>query len=83
MAITEEEESRTPKVGSEARQLFEEAAETRAESVRRHAVDVLLDRRLYWLEPERFEAFVKALDNPRAPGPKLRALLMRKPAWRK
>jgi uncharacterized protein (DUF1778 family) len=34
------------------------------------------------LEPKRYDAFVKALDNPPAPGPKLRALLRRVPAWK-
>jgi uncharacterized protein (DUF1778 family) len=52
------------------------------ESARRQAIDVLLDQRLFVLEPKRYDAFVKALDNPPAPGPKLRALLRRVPAWK-
>lgn len=51
------------------------------ESARREAIDVLLDRRLFALDPDRYDAFVSALDNPPAPGPKLKALLARKPAW--
>ena len=51
------------------------------ESARRHAVDVLVDRRLFLLDPEQYDAFVHALDNPPAPGPKLRALMRRQPAW--
>ena len=48
---------------------------------RRNAIDVLLDQRLFVLDPERYDAFVAALDNPPAPGPKLRALPRRTPAW--
>ncbi|MGH7061276.1 MAG: DUF1778 domain-containing protein, partial [Stellaceae bacterium] len=33
--------------------------------------------------PKRYDAFVQALDNPPAPGAKLRALLRRTPAWQK
>jgi uncharacterized protein (DUF1778 family) len=79
------------RIEAETRRLIDEAAaalgktrtEFMVESARRQAVDVLLDRRLYRLEPERFETFVDALENPPAPGPKLRALLKRTPAWRK
>ena len=53
------------------------------ESARREAIDVLLDRRLFRLDSERYDEFVQALDNPRAPGPKLRALLRRVPAWKR
>ncbi len=71
------------------RQLIDDAAQvlgkTRTEfmieSARRQAIDVLLDQRLFALDEERYDAFVHALDNPPAPGPKLRALLSRKPAW--
>lgn len=71
------------------RQLIDDAAalmgktrtEFMVESARRQAVDVLLDQRLFALEPERYDAFVAALDNPPAPGPKLKALLRRVPAW--
>jgi uncharacterized protein (DUF1778 family) len=53
------------------------------ESARRQAIDVLLDQRLFMLDPARYDAFVHALDHPPAPGPKLRSLLRRAPAWRK
>ena len=53
------------------------------ESARRQAIDVLLDQRLFALESERYDAFVRALDNAPAPGPKLRSLLRRTPAWAK
>jgi len=38
---------------------------------------------LFILDPERYDAFRQALDNPPAPGPKLKALLRRTPAWQK
>lgn len=53
------------------------------ESARQQAIDVLLDQRLFALEPERHDAFMAALDNPPAPGPKLKALMRRVPAWQK
>ena len=53
------------------------------ESARRQAIDVLLDQRLFVLDSERYDAFMHALDNPSAPGPKLRSLLRRVPVWRK
>ncbi len=73
----------------QTRQLIDDAAavlgKTRTEfmidSARTLAIDTLLDQRLFVLDAERHEAFVHALDNPPAPGPKLRALLKRTPAW--
>ncbi|MEX2615539.1 MAG: DUF1778 domain-containing protein [Alphaproteobacteria bacterium] len=73
------------------RQLIDDAAavlgktrtEFMVESARRQAVDVLLDQRLFVLDSGRYDAFLQALDNPPAPGPKLRSLLRRTPAWRK
>jgi uncharacterized protein (DUF1778 family) len=53
------------------------------ENARRQAVDVLLDQRLFVLDPERYDTFKHALDNPPAPGPKLKSLLRRTPAWQK
>lgn len=72
-----------------SRQLIDDAAsalgktrtEFMVEIARSQAIDVLLDRRLLTLEADDHAAFVSALDNPPAPGPKLRALLARKPAW--
>lgn len=79
------------RIESGIRQLIDDAAavlgktrtEFMIESARRQAVDVLLDQRLFALDPERYDAFMQALDNPPAPGPKLRALLRRSPAWQK
>jgi hypothetical protein len=42
-----------------------------------------LDQRLFALDSGRYDAFMHALDNPPAPGPKLRSLLRRVPAWQK
>jgi uncharacterized protein (DUF1778 family) len=77
------------RIEAQTRQLIDDAAavlgKTRTEfmidSARAQAVDVLLDQRLFALDPERYDAFVQALDNPPAPGPKLRALLRRTPLW--
>ena len=51
------------------------------ESARARAVDVLLDQRLFALEPRRYEAFMAALDAPPRPNKKLRRLLKRKAPW--
>ncbi len=79
------------RIEAHTRQLIDDAAailgktrtEFMVESARRQAIDVLLDQRLFTLDPERYDAFMDALDNPPAPGPKLRSLLRRVPAWRK
>jgi uncharacterized protein (DUF1778 family) len=78
------------RIETHTRQLIDDAAailgKTRTEfmidSARLQAIDVLLDQRLLVLNPERYDAFMHALDNPPAPGPKLRSLLRRVPAWR-
>ena len=79
------------RIETQTRQLIDDAAavlgktrtEFMIESARRQAIDVLLDQRLFSLAPDRFDAFVQALDAPPAPGPKLRALLRRVPAWQR
>jgi len=79
------------RIETHTRRLIDDAAavlgKTRTEfmidSARKVAIDVLLDQRLFVLDPERYDAFVHALDNPPAPGPKLRSLLRRAPAWEK
>ena len=79
------------RIESHTRRLIDDAAavlgktrtEFMIESARRHAVDVLLDQRLFALDSDRYDAFLRALDNPPAPGPKLLSLLRRVPAWRK
>jgi uncharacterized protein (DUF1778 family) len=79
------------RIETHTRQLIDDAAailgktrtEFMIESARRQAIDVLLDQRLFVLDSERYDAFMHALDNPPAPGPKLRSLLRRVPAWQK
>lgn len=79
------------RIETHTRQLIDDAAailgktrtEFMIESARREAIDVLLDQRLFVLDSERYDAFMRALDNPPAPGPKLRSLLRRVPAWQK
>ena len=77
------------RIEAQTRQLIDDAAaalgktrtEFMIESARRQAIDVLLDQRLFALDPTNHEAFVRTLDSPPPPGPKLRALLRRKAAW--
>jgi uncharacterized protein (DUF1778 family) len=79
------------RIETHTRQLIDNAAavlgktrtEFMIECARRQAIDVLLDQRLFVLDPDRYDAFVSALDDPPAPGPKLRSLLRRVPAWQK
>lgn len=79
------------RIEANTRQLIDDAAailgktrtEFMVESARRQAIDVLLDQRLFALDSERFNGFMLMLDNPPAPGPKLRSLLRRVPAWQK
>ncbi|ACB79520.1 DUF1778 domain-containing protein [Methylorubrum populi] len=97
VAVSERAPATDPKgsinlrIDANTRRMIDDAAEvlgkTRTEFMieiaRREAIDVLLDRRLFTLEPERYDAFVRTLDEPPAPGPKLRALLRRIPAWQR
>ena len=53
------------------------------ESARQHAVDVLLDQRLFVLEAEQYDAFMRALNNPPPASPTLKALMKKKPLWQK
>jgi uncharacterized protein (DUF1778 family) len=52
-------------------------------SARQRAIDVLLDQRLFLLDPDKYDAFVKVLDNPPAAGAKLKALMNKKRLWDK
>ncbi|TBU87022.1 antitoxin [Pseudomonas dryadis] len=79
------------RIETNTRQLIDAAAavlgktrtEFMVESARRQAIEVLLEQRLFMLNAECYDAFMHALDNPPAPGPKLRSLLRRVPAWQK
>jgi len=77
------------RMARQTRDLIDEAAEavgkTRSEfmveSARTHAIDVLLDKRLFSLGTEHYDAFLKALDAPPAPNGKLKRLLKSKSPW--
>jgi uncharacterized protein (DUF1778 family) len=77
------------RIEAHTRQLIDDAAtilgktrtEFMIESARQMAVDVLLDQRLFTLDPERYDAFLRALNDAPPPGPKLRKLLHRTPLW--
>ena len=79
------------RIAARTRRLIDDAAavlgqtrtEFMVESARRQAIDVLLDRRLFTLAPEGYDAFVQALDTPPAPGPKLRVLARRASTWKR
>ena len=79
------------RIEARTRQIIDDAAtvlgKTRTdfmvESARQMAIDVLLDQRLFALGPDQYSSFIQALDKPQAPGPKLRALLQRSPAWKR
>ena len=89
--VSETKGSINLRIESHTRQLIDDAAavlgKTRTEfmidSARALAIDVLLDQRLFELDSARYESFLHALDSPPPPGPKLRALLRRVPAWGK
>ena len=91
-AATDTSSSKTSinlRIDNRSRQLIDDAAQSlgktrtdfMVETARSLAIDVLLDRRLIALEDDQHAVFVAALDNPPAPGPKLRSLLRRTPAW--
>jgi uncharacterized protein (DUF1778 family) len=75
----------------ELKQLIDKAAnsvgktlsEFMLDSAYKDAINVLLDKSQFVLDPEKYNAFVQALDNPRPPSENLKALMKRKPAWQK
>ena len=89
--VSETKGSINLRIETHTRQLIDDAAavlgKTRTEfmidSARALAIDVLLDQRLFELDSSRYASFLHALDNPPPPGPRLRALLRRVPAWGK
>lgn len=54
--------------------------ESMIDSTRAQAIDTLPAQHHFTLDPDHYDAFVQALDNPPSPGPKLKALLRRVPA---
>jgi uncharacterized protein (DUF1778 family) len=79
------------RVPEKTRQLIDTAAaivgKTRTEfmldSARQQAVNVVLDQRLFVLDAEQYDAFVRVLDNPPPAGAQLKALMNKKPLWEK
>jgi uncharacterized protein (DUF1778 family) len=53
------------------------------ESARKHAIDVLLDQRLFSLNTKQFEEFLRVLDQPPEPNTRLKQLLASKSPWEK
>lgn len=53
------------------------------ESARQHAIDVLLDQRLFSLDEEEYSAFLRALDEPPEPAERLRKLFKDRAPWEK
>lgn len=51
------------------------------EAACREAESVLLDRRYFVLDPDAFQAFTDALDQPPSHNPRLRRLLDERPPW--
>jgi uncharacterized protein (DUF1778 family) len=47
----------------------------------RRTIDVLLNKRLFELDADKFDAFASALDDPPPSGPALKALMKRRPLW--
>jgi uncharacterized protein (DUF1778 family) len=52
------------------------------ESARRRAIDVMLDQRLFTLEPEEWRALNRALDKPPMPNARLKGFMARTPPWK-
>jgi len=79
------------RVSIQTRELFDAAAEvlgkTRTQfvvdSAQKHAIDVLLDQRMFRLDDKGFEMFMAVLDNPPQPNEKLKKLMAEKAPWEK
>lgn len=79
----------TMRVPTRTRELIDSAAavqgksrtEFMVESARLHAVDVLLDQRVFTLDADQSEALADALANPPKPTEALRALMAVKAPW--
>ena len=53
------------------------------ESARKHAIDVLLDQRLFSLDAKQYEEFLRVLDQPAEPNARLKKLFASKSPWEK
>jgi uncharacterized protein (DUF1778 family) len=79
------------RVPTKLRDLIDRAAEvlgkTRSdfilESARKHAIDVLLDQRLFSLDSKKYDEFLRVLDQPAEPNARLKKLFASKSLWEK
>ncbi|MFZ1101326.1 MAG: DUF1778 domain-containing protein [Hyphomicrobiaceae bacterium] len=79
------------RVPEQTRQLIDNAAavvgktrtEFMLESARQHAIDVLLDQRLFFLDEDQLKAFMAVLQNPPRANRQLKKLFMGKAPWEK
>jgi uncharacterized protein (DUF1778 family) len=90
-AETGEKTSINLRISKQMRMLIDNAAalsgksrtEFMLESARQHAIDVLLDQRIFVLAGDQCEAFERALADPPQPNARLRRLLASKAPWEK
>lgn len=68
-------------IDSAAASLGKSRTEFVLDTARQHAVDVLLDRRVFSLDAEASEVFAKALAAPVAPNAVLKDLMSAKAPW--
>jgi uncharacterized protein (DUF1778 family) len=79
------------RVPRQTKELIERAAsalgktlsEFTLESARQQAIDILVDQRLFVLGSEQYAEFIRILDNPPPAGPRLKALMKRRPLWQR
>lgn len=79
------------RVSKQTRELIDMAAafvgksrsEFMLESARQHAINVLLDRRLFVLNSDQHSALMSALQNPPLPNAELKKLMASKAPWEK
>jgi uncharacterized protein (DUF1778 family) len=79
------------RVPEQTRQLIDTAAavvgktrtEFMLESARQHAIDVMLDQRIFFLDEEQYKAFMAVLKNPPHANSQLKKLFLRKAPWEK
>lgn len=64
-----------------AEALGKDRTEFMLDAATREARSVLLDRRLFLLDPAAFQRFAAALDAPPADNPRLRELLAKRAPW--
>jgi uncharacterized protein (DUF1778 family) len=92
-AVTRERERRDAvvnvRLSHQARELIDQAADALGksrsefivESARAHAIEVMLDKRIFPLGSEQYAAFIALLDARPAPNEKLKKLMKSKSPW--